>query len=124
VQTLFGPVAGTALIMYLENVLSAKTPAWRLIEGLIFVAMIVFLPRGVIGTRSQAQEQKKSARCSRARCGSRPRSRTRCSSRVRRGIAADRMSIIETFGLGKLFGHFAANSATSISASIRASCAR
>lgn len=50
VQTLFGPVVGSALIMYLENVLSGKTTAWRLIEGLIFVGVIVFLPNGVVGT--------------------------------------------------------------------------
>jgi len=36
--------------MYLENVLSGKTQAWRLIEGLIFVGVIVFLPNGVVGT--------------------------------------------------------------------------
>lgn len=50
VQTLLGPVIGTGLIMYLENVLSAKTDTWRLIEGLIFVAAIVFLPAGIVGT--------------------------------------------------------------------------
>ena len=57
VQTLFSPVAGTALIMYLENVLSGKTQAWRLIEGLIFVAVIVFLPRGVLGTLLTRREK-------------------------------------------------------------------
>lgn len=51
VQTLFGPVVGTGLIMYLENVLSAQLGgSWRLVEGLIFVAVIIFLPAGVIGT--------------------------------------------------------------------------
>jgi ABC-type branched-subunit amino acid transport system permease subunit len=50
VQTLFGPVVGTGAIMYLENVLSAKTSAWRLIEGLIFVAVIVLMPAGIVGT--------------------------------------------------------------------------
>jgi branched-chain amino acid transport system permease protein len=50
VQTLFGPVVGTGVIMYLENVLSAQTGAWRLIEGVIFVLAIVFLPGGIVGT--------------------------------------------------------------------------
>jgi branched-chain amino acid transport system permease protein len=49
VQTLFGPVVGTGLIMWLQNVISAKTEAWRLIEGLIFVAVIIFLPTGIVG---------------------------------------------------------------------------
>jgi branched-chain amino acid transport system permease protein len=48
--TLFGPLVGTAFVMWLENIISATIPAWRLIEGLIFVAVIVFLPRGIIGT--------------------------------------------------------------------------
>jgi branched-chain amino acid transport system permease protein len=50
VQTLFGPVLGTAAIMYLEDVLSAKTSAWHLIEGAIFVLVIIFLPGGIVGT--------------------------------------------------------------------------
>jgi branched-chain amino acid transport system permease protein len=50
VQTLFGPVVGTGLIMWLQNVISAKTDAWRLIEGIIFVAVIVFLPNGIVGS--------------------------------------------------------------------------
>jgi branched-chain amino acid transport system permease protein len=49
-QTLFGPIVGTGLIMWLQNVISAKTDAWRLIEGVIFVAVIVFLPNGIIGS--------------------------------------------------------------------------
>ncbi len=71
VQTLFGPVVGTAVIMYLENVLSAKTPAWRLIEGVIFVAVIVFLPRGLSARCSSA------ARRTRARCSARSLARCR-----------------------------------------------
>jgi len=50
VQTLFGPLLGTGIIMYLQNVVSAKTDAWRLIEGVLFVAVIVFLPGGLLGT--------------------------------------------------------------------------
>ncbi len=50
VQTLFGPLVGTGLIMWLQNVISAKTDAWRLIEGIIFVAVVIFLPSGIIGS--------------------------------------------------------------------------
>jgi branched-chain amino acid transport system permease protein len=106
VQTLFGPVAGTALIMWLENVLSAKTSAWRLIEGLIFVGMIIFLHRGVIGTIFK-QEQKPRALFARS---------LRLSAEepdpllkpVPEAKRSGPMSIIETFKLGKLFGHFPA----------------
>jgi branched-chain amino acid transport system permease protein len=50
VQTLFGPVVGTAVIMYLENVLSGKISYWQLVEGIIFVLAVVFLPNGIVGT--------------------------------------------------------------------------
>jgi branched-chain amino acid transport system permease protein len=50
VRTLFGPIVGTGLIMYLEAVLSAQISYWRLIEGVIFVAVIIFLPAGIVGT--------------------------------------------------------------------------
>ena len=50
VKTLFGPLLGTGLVMYLQNVISAKTDAWRLIEGVLFVLVIVFLPGGILGT--------------------------------------------------------------------------
>ncbi len=59
VQTLFGPVIGSAVIMYLENVLSGVTPAWRLIEGLIFVGVIVFLPNGIVGTLAKRRKARK-----------------------------------------------------------------
>ncbi len=50
VKTLLGPLLGTGLIMYLQNVISAKTDAWRLIEGVVFVLVIVFLPGGILGS--------------------------------------------------------------------------
>jgi branched-chain amino acid transport system permease protein len=66
VQTLFGPVVGTGVIIYLENVLSAKTGSWRLIEGLIFVAVIVFLPSGIIGTIAKQRARRTRALLGRA----------------------------------------------------------
>ena len=62
-QTLLGPVVGTGLIMYLESVLSARIGYWRLVEGVVFVAVIIFLPAGIIGTltskvKERAQERR------------------------------------------------------------------
>jgi branched-chain amino acid transport system permease protein len=57
-QTLLGPVAGTGLIMYLESVLSARVSYWRLLEGIIFVAVIVFLPAGIVGTLANKAKQR------------------------------------------------------------------
>ncbi len=108
VQTIFSPVVGTALIMYLENVLSGKTQAWRLIEGLVFVAVIVFLPRGVLGSLLKQREKNPRALFARTL---RPRTEEPDSllRHATEGHRGGSMSIIETFKLGKLFGHFAAN---------------
>jgi branched-chain amino acid transport system permease protein len=50
VKTLFGPFVGTSIILFLQDVISAKTDAWRLIEGVLFVFVIVFLPGGILGS--------------------------------------------------------------------------
>jgi branched-chain amino acid transport system permease protein len=106
VQTIFGPVAGTAAIMWLENVLSAKTPAWRLIEGLIFVGVIVFLPRGLSTIFKQRETNPRRMFVRSLRLSTEePKAVLEPAHEGQRGGP---MSIIETFKLGKLFGHFAA----------------
>ena len=107
VQTLFGPVAGTAVIMFLENVLSARTPAWRLIEGLIFVAVIVFLPRGLSTVLKQQRDKNPRALFVRSLRPSTEEPDPLLKPAAE-GQRSGPMSIIETFKLSKLFGHFAA----------------
>jgi len=46
--TLFGPMVGAGLVLYLENVLSATLEEWLLVQGLIFMAFVIFLPGGVM----------------------------------------------------------------------------
>jgi branched-chain amino acid transport system permease protein len=48
VGTLFGPMVGAAIVLFLENVLSAATEQWLLIQGLIFIGFVIFLPGGVV----------------------------------------------------------------------------
>lgn len=50
VGTLFGPMIGAGIVLYLENVLSAVTRQWNLILGLIFMSFVIFLPGGVVGS--------------------------------------------------------------------------
>ncbi|SDG32718.1 amino acid/amide ABC transporter membrane protein 2, HAAT family [Limimonas halophila] len=45
--TLFGPMIGAAVVLYLENVLSATIAQWLLIQGAIFMAFVIFLPGGI-----------------------------------------------------------------------------
>jgi branched-chain amino acid transport system permease protein len=47
--TLLGPALGSAVIVLLENVISAHTQRWLLVLGLIYVAVTLFAPAGLIG---------------------------------------------------------------------------
>jgi branched-chain amino acid transport system permease protein len=47
--TLFGPMLGAAFLLYLQNVLSAWTEQWLLLQGLIFMAVVIFFPSGFAG---------------------------------------------------------------------------
>jgi branched-chain amino acid transport system permease protein len=50
--TLFGPLVGAAVWLYLRDFLQAGLglgAAWKLVLGLIFVLLVVFLRRGIIG---------------------------------------------------------------------------
>ena len=47
--TLLGPALGAALIVYLENAISAQTERWLTVLGLIYVAVTLFAPGGLIG---------------------------------------------------------------------------
>ena len=47
--TLLGPALGAGIIVLLENFLSAYTERWLTILGVIYVAVTLFAPRGVLG---------------------------------------------------------------------------
>jgi len=50
--TLFGPLLGAAVWLFLQDYLQAGTPlgaAWKLVLGIIFVLLIIFLRRGIAG---------------------------------------------------------------------------
>ncbi|MBK8175499.1 MAG: ABC transporter permease [Rhodospirillales bacterium] len=49
VQTLSGPVVGAGVYDLLQVSLSTWTDAWRLIVGLVIVALVVAFPRGIVG---------------------------------------------------------------------------
>ena len=48
--TFFGPFVGAAIFLALENVVSLYTVHWQLVVGAIFMACVLFFPRGVWGT--------------------------------------------------------------------------
>ena len=49
VNTLYGPMLGAGFMLYFENVIQAEIgEQWRLVLGLVFVAIVIFLPGGVV----------------------------------------------------------------------------
>ena len=48
--TFFGPFVGAGTYLVLEDRLAVYTESWPLVIGLIFMAFVLFLPKGVWGT--------------------------------------------------------------------------
>jgi branched-chain amino acid transport system permease protein len=46
--TLLGPVAGAALVVVMKNIASAYIERWNLVLGAIFVAIVLFMPEGLV----------------------------------------------------------------------------
>jgi branched-chain amino acid transport system permease protein len=47
--TLFGPLVGAGLVVFLRNLVSAYTQRWMLILGAIFIFTVLYAPQGVLG---------------------------------------------------------------------------
>jgi len=48
--TFFGPFVGAATFLVLEDRLAVFTESWPLVIGAIFMAFVLFLPKGIWGT--------------------------------------------------------------------------
>ncbi len=48
--TFFGPFIGAAAFLYLEDVATTLTSHWMLAVGIVFMAFVLFFPRGIWGT--------------------------------------------------------------------------
>ncbi|MBV9863027.1 MAG: branched-chain amino acid ABC transporter permease [Alphaproteobacteria bacterium] len=46
--TLLGPIAGAALVVIIKNVASAYIERWNFVLGAIFVAIVIFMPEGLV----------------------------------------------------------------------------
>jgi len=46
--TLLGPIAGAAIVVVMKNVVSAYIVRWNLVLGVIFIAIITFMPEGLV----------------------------------------------------------------------------
>jgi branched-chain amino acid transport system permease protein len=46
--TLLGPIVGAAIVVLTKTVVSAYIVRWNLVLGLIFIAIISFMPEGLV----------------------------------------------------------------------------
>jgi branched-chain amino acid transport system permease protein len=58
--TLVGPALGAGVIIFLKNFVSVYTKRWLLILGGVYIGVILFTPRGILGAiRETTAERKK-----------------------------------------------------------------
>jgi branched-chain amino acid transport system permease protein len=51
--TIAGPIAGAAVVVLLKNYASAYIERWNMLLGFVFVAIVIFMPHGIVpGVRS------------------------------------------------------------------------
>jgi len=50
IGTLIGPVVGAMVFILIQEILSSYTEHWMIVTGVVFVAMVIFLPGGLVGT--------------------------------------------------------------------------
>jgi branched-chain amino acid transport system permease protein len=55
--TLLGPLAGAAVVVSAENVLSSYVDRWGTVLGLVFIAVVLFFPRGLAGIAAQVAKR-------------------------------------------------------------------
>ncbi|MGE5151889.1 MAG: ABC transporter permease subunit [Rhodospirillaceae bacterium] len=122
VGTLFGPLLGAAVWLYLQDFLQARLnlgATWALVLGLIFVLLVCFLRRGIIGGfadlygyltgRNKPPESHEDAAASDARNESAAAAATPIPLRKREG--SDHAGpILQVSGLSKHYGGLVANS--------------
>lgn len=47
--TLYGPILGAFVLVFMEDIVSSMTDRWLLVMGLFIIAMVLFLPDGIGG---------------------------------------------------------------------------
>ncbi|HEX4765606.1 MAG TPA: branched-chain amino acid ABC transporter ATP-binding protein/permease [Lichenihabitans sp.] len=114
--TLFGPLAGAAVWLFLQDALQGALglgAAWKLVLGIIFVLLVCFLRRGLIGgLRDLADLQRRRFPVTAATRGSSaPPSAAPATPALRRraGAAAYSGPVLEARNLTKRYGGLVAN---------------
>jgi branched-chain amino acid transport system permease protein len=48
IGTLYGPIFGALLLVYLKNLMSGWTEQWNFIMGILFITSVLTLRRGIL----------------------------------------------------------------------------
>ena len=56
-STFWGPIVGACLLTYLNDFLSTMTKHWRIVQGALFIILVMFAPQGIIGLLRDAKER-------------------------------------------------------------------
>jgi len=48
IGTLYGPIFGAMLLVYLKNIISGYTEQWNLIMGFLFIVSVLTFRRGIL----------------------------------------------------------------------------
>jgi branched-chain amino acid transport system permease protein len=51
--TTLGPLVGTLVMYYVTDTASSYTSAWLLIVGVVLIVLVLFFPKGILGTLRQ-----------------------------------------------------------------------
>ncbi|HZL59904.1 MAG TPA: branched-chain amino acid ABC transporter permease [Stellaceae bacterium] len=70
--TLLGPLAGAALVVVIKNVASAYIERWNMLLGAIFVAIVIFMPEGLVPGTTRLVRRLFKGRAARAAEDARP----------------------------------------------------
>ena len=111
--TLFGPLLGAGVWLFLQDFLQAATPlgaAWKLVLGIIFVLLIIFLRRGIAGGIADLWRLVRPARVRKAEAepSAAPSKAAALTTAHRPPPNGDKIAIA-TRGLGKHYGGIVAN---------------
>jgi branched-chain amino acid transport system permease protein len=52
----WGPILGVCFLTYIADMLSSLTKHWRIIQGVMFIALVMFAPQGISGLLIQIKE--------------------------------------------------------------------
>jgi len=56
-RTFWGPLVGAAMFVLLQDYISSMTVNWMFFIGAIFMLVVLFFPRGLLGMRRAAKTQ-------------------------------------------------------------------